>query len=507
MPWPEPQPDDAGPLESFLRRAIWRVRLERMRRAVGLMVYVLLAGAIAWTAAILVRPEWALGVPIGLGVAALLLFVAVDAALFWQVDRRRVLLRMDRQLLLKDAVISSSELVGEGSDGWRERQVEQTIARLRQRPWGELWPARWPRFTGVSALTLLFFAGVLWLNYFVAESAARPVPNAFVEAQMQALEQVFKDWEEAEKKFDDPELRRLLEELKPLREKIAAGQLKEKEALVALSRVEEKLEAARKSLEAQSIESSAAELAAALEPLQNMSAMAAALRRKDFGQAEKLAAEQAEQLAKPEAKLPQGAESPANQQRMANLAKNLQERGQEQVSAAMQQMCEGMKQGDAKKMSEGMSGLKQGLGKQAKRDGEKQRLRTQLAQMGQCKECMGNGQSLGRGMSLMPKLSMEKKEGGKGAGSEIDPNRYGPETQLASNRTEEKITGALDRGDSEITTEKTNEMTRQNASGARAAGFRPYEQLSREAIADENIPLAHRQTIRKYFEMIRPTEK
>ena len=31
--------------------------------------------------------------------------------------------------------------------------------------------------------------------------------------------------------------------------------------------------------------------------------------------------------------------------------------------------------------------------------------------------------------------------------------------------------------------------------------------LSREAVEDESIPLAHRQAIRKYFELIRPAEK
>ena len=131
----------------------------------------------------------------------------------------------------------------------------------------------------------------------------------------------------------------------------------------------------------------------------------------------------------------------------------------------------------------------------------------QLAQMGQCKDCLGTGKSLARGMSLIPKLATQKKEGGKGAGSEIDPNRFGAETQIASHRTEEKLTGALDTGDSEITTEKTNEKTRETISGARQAAFRQYEKLSREAIEDENIPLAHRQAIRKYFEMIRPAEK
>ena len=362
-------------------------------------------------------------------------------------------------------------------------------------------------FYGLAAVTLTIFGALLFMAYVVEKAAAQPAVTPFLVAQMQGLEQVFKDWEEAEKKFEDPELRRIIEELKPLREKMAARQVKEKEALVALSRLEEKLEAARKAIEAHSLESSAAELASSFEPIAGMSAMASALRRKNFAQAEKHAAELAEKLAQSDAKLPAGAQELANQQRLTNTAKNLQQRGQEAASQAMQQTAQGMKQGEPKQMSDGLGGLKQSFGGQAKRDAEKQRLATQLAQMGQCKECLGTGKSLARGMSLMPKLATKRKRAAKARARRSIRIASVPETKIASNRTEEKLTGALDTGDSEITTEKTNEKTRETISGARQAGFRQYEKLSREAIEDENIPLAHRQAIRKYFEMIRPAEK
>ena len=165
-----------------------------------------------------------------------------------------------------------------------------------------------------------------------------------------------------------------------------------------------------------------------------------------------------------------------------------------------------MKDGSSPQTGEGMQGLKKVLGGQAKRDAEKQRLGTQLAQMGQCKESLGSGQNLARGMSLVPKLASQGPPG-KGAGSEIDPNRFGAETKLASERSEEKLTGSITEGDSEITTEKTGEHSREATAAARKAGFTEYEKLSREVIEDESIPLAHRQAIRKYFEMIRPGDK
>ncbi len=494
-----------GQLERFFRRAVWRIRFERLRRAVVALIWVQLAMATFWTAALVWRPDWALGAPLGLWIALGSLFLTADVALFWQIDRRRVLLRLDRQLGLADASISSSELSGEAPDEWRRKQLGHTISILENRSWNSFWPHRWPRLTGLATVALMAFGAVLLTAYFAEKAAAQPTMTPFQQAQFKDLEAVFKDWDEAGRKFDDPELRKTLEELQPLREKMAQGQLTEKEAMIALSRVETKLEAARQQLMAKSLEPAAAELAAAFDPLQGMSAMSAALRRKDFAEAEKLAAEQAEKLGQPDAKLPDGAQDSTNQERMANTANNLQQRGQEAAAQALQQAQQGMKQGDPKKMGEGMNGLKQSFGNQAKRDAEKQRLSLQLSQMGQCKNCLGEGKCLAKGMSLIPKLA--GKPGGKGAGSDTDLNRFGAETQLASNRTEEKLTGQLGEGDSETTTEKTTEKMREAASGARQASFHQYEKLSREAVEDESIPLAHRQAIRKYFELIRPAEK
>ena len=510
MTSPNLPPVDHGPLERFCRRAAWRIRLERLRSTLEALVWSLFAVATLWTTALFWRPAWSLGAPFGVGFAIALLFLAADAALFWRVDRRRVLLRLDRQLGLADAAISASELDGGSCSGpaseWRSRQLAHTLHHLEDCSWKVQWPRPWPRLTALAAAALAALCAVLISAYY-AERAGTPQGLApFQKAQLQALEEVFKDWDEAAKKFDDPELRQRLAEVKPLREQIHAGKLSEKEALSALSRVEEKLEAARKSLEAQSLEPSAGELASAFEPIEGMSAMAAALRRKDFAQAEKLASDSAEKLAQPDAKLPEGAQMPQNQQRLSNAAENLQQRGQQAASEALRKVEQGMKDGSSPQTGEGMQGLKKVLGGQAKRDAEKQRLGTQLAQMGQCKESLGSGQNLARGMSLVPKLASQGPPG-KGAGSEIDPNRFGAETKLASERSEEKLTGSITEGDSEITTEKTGEHSREATAAARKAGFTEYEKLSREVIEDESIPLAHRQAIRKYFEMIRPGDK
>jgi hypothetical protein len=506
MALPHHPPADAGPLERFVRKATWRIRVERLRLALGLMVWIALAAATVWTAGLLWRPDWALGAPVGVAVIAALLFIAVDVALFWQVDRRRVLLRLDRQLGLADATISASELADNVRDDWRWRQLAQTVDRLSERSWDERWPRRWPGLVGLGAATLAVLCALLLAAWNVERSDAQPALTPFQKAQFQALEEVFKDWDEAAKKSNDPKLKEQLALMKPTREQMLSGKISEKEVLTALSRLEEKLQSAREQLKAQSLEPSAAELASALEPFQGMSAMAAALRRKDFGQAEKLAQELADKLSQPGAKLPEGSEQHENQLRLANTAQTMQQRGQKGVSEALQKMEQGMQNASNQQMSQGLDGLKKNFGDQAKRDAEKQRLATQLAQMNGARDSLASGKSVARGMSLIPKLA-DSRQHGNGAGSEIDPNRFGAETKIASNRTEEKVTGDISDGDSVITTEKSLEHSKEAPSTARQASFREYEKLSRQAIEDESLPLAHREAIRKYFEMIRPAEK
>lgn len=498
---------DLKALEVFVQRAVWRLRLERFRTAVGTMIRILLVGAVLWAAVLLWKPELALGVPVGIGLAAALLFVTADVALFWSVDRRNLLRRLDRQFKLSDGVLTAEELAEEQKDAWRVKQLSHTVASLKGRNWEEQWLRRWPRHTGFATVALVAFSALLFHCYSVEKALAETPISPFLQSQYQALEDVFKDWELAQDEIQDPELQKLLEELRPLREKLQAGEIKEGEVLAELSRVEDKLEAARKALEAQSLAPFAADLAGAFEPIAGMSSTASALRRGDFGQAEQRAGEAADKLAQEGAQVPEGSQNAANQNRISNLAQNMRQRGNESAAQNLQQLQQGMKSGDPQQMSNALRGLQASFGRQARRDNERQRLKMQLAQMGQCKECLGSGSSLCQSMSLFPKLTMQKSVGGKSAGSDTDPSRFGAETQLAATRREEQLSGALDSGDSDVQTESSMQQNREVAAGPRQVNFQRYEKLSQEAIENENIPLAHRQSIRKYFELIRPSEK
>jgi hypothetical protein len=315
-----------------------------------------------------------------------------------------------------------------------------------------------------------------------------------------AIEEMLADWEKAAELTEDPELKQLLAELQPMRDDLK--KMNEREMLLALSKLENKLEALRDAASKDSMEASAGDMASALENVDGMGALAAALRRKEFEKAAELAEKEGKKLDQKGAKIPSGAESASAQQQMAKASKKLSDSGQGQASAAMNQTREGAQNNNPSQMGQGMKGLGQCLSKAAQSQAAKSRLGLQLAQLGQCKGGMGNCEGNGMGMSLTAKLSESKN--GKGAGSSSDPNREKDPTDLGSTRSLENLTGAAGEGESETETLSSDTPGSEAQREGRDAQFAKYEKLSQQAITDENLPPAYREAIRKYFEAIRP---
>ena len=375
--------------------------------------------------------------------------------------------------------------------------------------WRRAWPVGVPRVLQISGtVALLAVAFVGWRFSVLRASELPPPPTAQARDAAQALRQVFDDWDQSERDQHDPELRKLLDELRPLREKLARkdAALEEHEAFKELSRVEDKLAAVQAKLDAQSLQPFSADLAAALEKVDGLGALAAAVRSQDFQSAEAQADKAARQMQAPDAKTPQGAQAAEAAEKFGKLAQKFGQQGNEGAQQSMSQMQNGLQQNQSSEMGKGMSGLKQGLANQNARDAQKKNLSLQLRQMGMCKGGLSDKESLCRGIALMPKLSLQRSQKpGHGAGRETDPNHNGQASALGADRNQEKISGAAnEQGESETTTLSTLDPSQEHAASARTANFQAYEALSKQAVTDENLPLAHRQTIKRYFESIRP---
>ena len=82
-------------------------------------------------------------------------------------------------------------------------------------------------------------------------------------------------------------------------------------------------------------------------------------------------------------------------------------------------------------------------------------------------------------------------------------NTDGEQTKLDSARQKEQLKGEMGEGASEIETTHMPEG-RQAAARAYREQYQKYRRMTEAALDSEPIPLGHRQTIRRYFELIRP---
>jgi hypothetical protein len=321
------------------------------------------------------------------------------------------------------------------------------------------------------------------------------------------LEELFKDWELAQKEQPDPRLAELLREIQPLREKIADGHLDQREMLLQLNKIDDRLAAMQREMERESLDPHAAELADAMAGVEGLEPLAAALRDKDYARARDAAEKFGEKMSRPDAKTPAGAEQAAN--RMEQAAQKMSEAGQKGTAEGMQSLSQGAQQKNASKMGGGARQMAQSMARQQARQGQRQGLALQRQQIGMCKQCMGEGQCMGAGLCLMPKLSFQKsKTPGKGASAETNLDRFGAQTDPVAAGNRENLTGSANgTGESETETVRTSEAPGQQTVSVATADFALYRKLSEQAIEDESLPVARRLTIRRYFESIRPTSE
>ena len=492
------------------RLASARYRMERLAAASRTLAWTLTDVLFVLLILALLTPvaAWAWGLALDL------ILLCLGAAIFIyrrHLDRHRLWSRMDIHGKLPDSVLSAGDWEDVTADPWRERQRRETLHHLEKIDWRKVWPVRWPRFLWlpvIISVLLTMMLGVLQHQY-TTKSRQTQILQAREEGpvaqeQIKPLEQVFQDWDEAQKIAPSEEMKELLKEIKPLRDQMATGKMTEKELFLKLNEVQARVQAAKDKMEAGSLEPMAKSLAEAVKDLDGMSGLAAALQRKDFAAAQAEAAKAEEKYNSGAAKMPEGAQAQTAADKLGEAAK--QAAKDPQASSALSQMQNGVSKNDKNEMSKGMQGLKNSLGQQAQKQGQCKNLSTQLAQLGECKNGMGKSPGAGGIKQGPPTLSLAKSlEPGKGAGTETDPNRTGAATQLDANHQEMKVTGMAGEGASETQTESTMDPHFEKTAGSvNSAQFSAYEKLSEEATQDENLPIANRQMIKRYFQDIRP---
>jgi hypothetical protein len=182
-------------------------------------------------------------------------------------------------------------------------------------------------------------------------------------------------------------------------------------------------------------------------------------------------------------------------EKLDQAKQNSSQGAQRQLREAASQISAGLTQGDRSKFKDGMEGLAGECKKQGQRKKLSDLLRKQCNCLSECKsqcesECKSQADS--------------KKKGGKSWGLGASGNDPGDKTAKLKTGPQMNITGIESAsGDVDVETMASPEQ-QQEAIRQYREKVDKYEQISESVLDNEPIPLGHRQTIRRYFEMIRP---
>lgn len=336
----------------------------------------------------------------------------------------------------------------------------------------------------LAALVLLVFTAPR--QQVEAALVASPAVLSTAERAEAGLEEL----REFQKEEKDPELEELLKELAEKIELLREPGMDPKEAMAQLSEMEAALEEMQQSLSDPSLEAELEKVGEALSLSEAMAVAGAAMSKGDMEKA----AEELKKLDMPQ--LDKQTEK-AISEKLAEIKPNSDQSGQNRkgLKEAAAQVAAGLSQGDRSKFKEGMEGLAGECNKQGQRKKLSDLLKKQCKCLGECKsECEGECKS----------QSETTKPGGRKAGKAASSNEGGDKTAPLKANPQMNITGQ-DSGQGEVDVE-TEEGTAQEQESVRQyrAKADQYEAMAESVLNSEAIPLGHRQTIRKYFESIRP---
>ncbi len=285
----------------------------------------------------------------------------------------------------------------------------------------------------------------------------------------------------------DPEIDSLIKELQAKANEMKEPGVDVREALAKMSEMQAALQAVAAQF---NVAATDEQMKAIGEALQSAEALQQAGQALQDGKYEKAA----DELAKLENPKLDRKESRAVSDKLQKASESSAQSGLKKLSEAAKEMSEGMQNDNSSQCKSGASKLAECAKKQGSSKKIGDMLKKQCDKLGESK---GNCQSNGQGNKTAKNPSLKA---GKGTNSEIQGER----TDLAAKRNEKKIQGLKgEQGDSDTETITTPEAEETAKRGLKEV-YSKYRKMSDAVLDSEDIPLGHRQTIRRYFEAIRP---
>jgi hypothetical protein len=374
-------------------------------------------------------------------------------------------------------------------------QVTDALEHLHKMEPNAVVPLRVPhalRRAALAAPVLVVLAAIALLvplSTPIADAKA-PEPNAKIVAEADRLQETLQDLEDAIKEDKDEQTEKLLEQLKAKVEELKQPGVDEKEALAKLSEMQTAIQAVQKEFNAAVIDGQMQSIGQALAAASALQGAGKALQEAKYDKALK----ELDKLNDQEMSLK---EAKAVEDKLKQVAKESEAAGLGSLSAAVSDLAENLKGGKGK-LGQAFKGLAKEVAAQAKRKKLNEILTRELDDLNESK-CNCEANSLVTG-----KKPRKSKSPSSSWGMTSSGNIDGEKTKLPSQRNQVNITGEPGDGPSDTET-ITSPEARERASRAVKDKHQQYQKLAEDALDSEPIPLGQRQMIRKYFELIRPT--
>ena len=296
-----------------------------------------------------------------------------------------------------------------------------------------------------------------------------------------------------DEKADDEKkgLKELIQKLAQKAEELGQDGTDEREALAKLSEMQADMQAMADQLNVAAMDGQMSSLGAALAAATAFEGAGKALQE---GKLEK-AAKELEKL--DEVKLTPK-EAKALEEKLKELSKKMGDAGQGSMSEAVGDLADSLKGGGGR-VGKATKGLAKKVNNAVKRRKVNDLLLSELEELKAAKGDLAmNGGP--RGL-LKQKSDSPSNSWGRTTSGNID----GEKTNLGGKRNEVQLTGTPGtEGDSDVERTATPEA-RQRASREYQEKFQKFKKESETVVDGEAIPLGHRQTVKKYFELIRPS--
>jgi hypothetical protein len=400
---------------------------------------------------------------------------------------------VDRHYRLKDRATTALDFASQETLGEfhhvQLRDALQHLAEVEPAAVAPLWLPRSALYALAGWLLALGVVSIALLRPVPLAAGAAPPLDAVV-AQAAVIEEQIRDIEAAAKAEQSAELHRLAEKLRQLAEELKQPGLDVCEAMAKISEMQAAIAAERAEFNLALVDTELHNLGGALTEAKPLEDAGKALLDAQL----ETAAKKFEDIKSPTF---DPKEAKAASEQLQRTAKEMKSKGLHNLSKATEQVGQGVR-GDKSRLQEGARDLAKELRQHERRKRINQLMAREEERLRECKNRCASRNLLKRnppknGSSSSP----DGSSGSEGAGTS-DRNGMA--------RSKKEIKGIAGEGPSEVEMELTRDAPDQRGRQVNKKVLQKYRREVEAILDDEAIPLGHRQTIRRYFEMIRPSE-